>query len=167
MNNKILLIQGIAFLLFIGACNNKSNDTQLERKESTKNSIAVGSIIYDVALKPFDENDEWQKEMVAGINRDQYVDLIFEAVYNKKAIAKHYETNETLSLSKIKEIENDSLYSRSKIGKIQFYEHWAIDSANMTPIKVIDSIIPGYEAIDPNGDIYGYRAIFKIIYTHP
>lgn len=163
---KVNLFNLIASLFII--CITSTNCTNTKEKHiiindniSTATQIA-DTIIYDVLLQSPDPDDEWINYTLKNVKTHELVDFVFEAVYEKKAEAFHYYTNEKFSIEEVKQIEEDPEFSRDKIAKVQFVEEWLLDEENMNMYKRIHSIMLGYVVKDEEGNIRGYKPTFRI-----
>jgi hypothetical protein len=163
---KPILYTIIAIILL--ACNKpKSNVTEQQNKLSFfKNDSALylvtDTIIYDVVLKPPAEPETWKDLSLLKFNRKEFIDFIFSSVYSGKLSVYDHLTDKKLSLSEVKKIEKSKDFSRDKITKIQFNESWFIDTNSLIIKKKVNSIILGYEIYNSEGEIRGYKAVFKI-----
>jgi len=119
-------------------------------------------IIYDALIKNPDPEDRWGTEELKGFDRKKLVNLLFKAVYEGKATAYNYHTDEPMSIEEIKAIEASDEFDRSKIGKIQFVEDWYFDPKTMHMTKVVKSIMLAYEVYNQFDQLRGYKAAFRI-----
>ena len=126
-----------------------------------KNLIA-DTIIYDVIIKNPDPNDKWAEKCLAHFDKIRFVDQLFNAVYDKNAIAYDFFSGKKITPGGLKRIEKSRDFNREKIGKIQFSESWYYDSLNLVMEKKIISLVLGYELYGDNGKIIGYKPVFKI-----
>ena len=160
---KVLLLVFLVQILFV-SCYNSDKPATIEAI-SDKNIDAIllaDTIIYDVLIKNPDPENEWTDYCLQNLDKDKLISFVFEGVYNGKFQAYHYYTNKKLSISKVKKIENDPAFSRDAIAKIQFVERWVVDKNNFRLLKQVHSIMLGYEALNSDGEIKGYKPTFRI-----
>jgi hypothetical protein len=130
--------------------------------DSMVKNLIADTIIYDVIIRNPDPNDKWTEKCLAHFDRSRFVDQLFDAVYDKHAIAYDFFSGKKITPGGLKRIERSNDFSREKIGKIQFSESWYYDSLNLVMKKRIISLVLGYELFGDNGEIIGYKPVFKI-----
>jgi hypothetical protein len=158
----------IAFIfpfLLISGCNNNKEKTISTQKDLINATQIADTIIYDVLVLNPDPDDEWINDCIDNLNKNELVEFVFNAVYNEKAKAYHYFTNELFSIEDVKAIENEPDYSRDKIAKIQFVEEWLINEDDFKLYKQVQSIMLGYEVRNENGEIRGYKPTFRVYFN--
>ncbi len=125
-------------------------------------SLIADTINYGVVVHNLDSADLWKKKSLSGFDRKNFIDLIFNSIYNKEIQPYDYFTGESLSVRDIKKLENDPEFSRSKIGKIQFLERWYIETTTLNMVKKVHSVMLAYETFRDDGSFRGYKPAFKI-----
>ena len=119
-------------------------------------------VIYDALIKNPNMEDSWGTEELKGFDRKKMVDLLFQAVYEGRAIAYNYHTDEPMSIEEVKKLEISKEFDRTKIGKIQFVEDWYFDPETLHMTKKIKSIMMAYEVYNQFDELRGYKAAFRI-----
>ena len=132
------------------------------KSDSMVKNIIADTIIYDVIVKNPDPDDKWTEKCLANFDKSRFVNQLFDAVYNKHAIAHDFFSGKKINPGRLKRMEKSEDFSREKIGKIQFSETWYYDSLNLVMEKRIISLVLGYELYGNNGEIIGYKPVFKI-----
>lgn len=158
--------------LSLAACNN-TNRTEKEQQMIEQSmvptegitafSVYADSIITDMLIINPDSTDTWTTECLKGLKREALMDVLFDALYREKIKAYDFITGAELSPDEVKKIEELPKNNRANISKLQFNEQWLLDTATLTMIKKVHSIIPGYEVKADDGSIKGYRAVLKIV----
>jgi hypothetical protein len=170
---KTLIANCIIFvMLFIGisSCNNETKNSvgqeplNLTSADNDTNDsfIITDTIIYELVIKNPSKEDEWKDECLKHLDRKAYVDYLFKSIYNGTLIPYSEETNQPVSIESIKALEKDPEFSRDNIGMIQFYEKWEYNTTKNTFTKYVYAAILGYEATDGEGNIIGYKPVFRI-----
>jgi hypothetical protein len=155
------------FLVFIitlsVSCKNQVVEKVVSQAEvSSPENLIADTIIYDVIIKNPNPNDEWTEECLQHFNRPNFVNDIFQAVYNKEVEAFDYFNDELLKPNKLQKMEEDGEVDRDLIGKIQFTEKWYYDKNNLIFSKEILSVVLGEEIHNQDGGIRGYKPIFRV-----
>jgi hypothetical protein len=165
---KILftLLTGLLFG-FLVSCNSGNKEPKHAEKTTDqslkgKGILIADPIIYDVVVLNPDPEDRWTSEKLEKLNKEDLVDLIFQAIEEGKVTAYNYHTEEKMSMKDIRTLEKTEEFNKSKIGKIQFVENWYFDEKNMKMTKVVKSIMLAYEVYDQFGKVRGYKAAFRI-----
>lgn len=165
MNNYCKVFIPILILLSVLlGCNEHNKESLSFSNEFSYKSIA-DTIITDVVIKNPDHN-EWTDYALRNLNREKLIDNLFDLVYSEELIPYNFFSDSAMSINEIKQIEKEENYIREKIGKVQFEEAWYFDSANQRMIKKVHSIMIAYELYDPNGNIKGYKPIFKVYFNN-
>ena len=166
---KTIIPLGLLLYIFVSGCTLGSNEKYEYFSSSGQKYIPdslelllASPIIYDVLVKNPDLNDSWASEKIESFQKDDFVNMIFEAIYNEKVKAYNYHTGDEMSLKEIRALENSKEFDRSKIGKIQFEEDWYFNEKEFILTKKIKSIILAYEVIDQFGEIRAYKGAFLI-----
>ncbi len=127
------------------------------------------SIVYDVIIKNANPYDTWTTECLSGLDRKTFIDDLFRAIYNGKLTAVDFDTEKTLSSEQVKKLEKEIKKVRSRIAKVQFIENWYFDTLSLTMQKEVRSVVLGYEVYDEEGEVRGYKPVFRVdlnIKTH-
>jgi len=122
----------------------------------------ASDIVYDVIIKNANPYDTWTTECLSGLDRKTFVDDLFRAIYEGKLTAVDFDTGEELSPEKVKNLEKEIRKVRSRIAKMQFTEDWYFDTLSLTMHKEVRSIVLGYEVYDEEGEVRGYKPVFRI-----
>lgn len=168
MNKFIAGLIIICLVICYNSCRETGQETgeyseaHIYQGDSLLKNLIADTIVYDVIIKNPDPDDKWTEECLAGLDIDRFVNQLFDAVYNKNAVAYDFFSGKQITPGKLKRIERSNDFSREKIGKIQFSESWYYDSLNLFMEKRIISMVLGYELYGDNGEIIGYKPVFKI-----
>ena len=153
------------FALLISGCNQPAPEAKkVDIETETKYTAIADTIITDVVIKNPDQ-DEWTDYTLRNLNKEPFVDELFELVYSEKLTPYNFFSDTPMTIDEVKEIEKEDGYSRDKIGKVQFEEAWHFDSENQQMIKKVHSIMLAYELYDAKGDIKGYKPVFKVYFN--
>lgn len=159
---RFILYIGV-MVLFSSCCKHDIKNTSGIIANDTIQGVAFAdTIIYDVIIKNTDPNDFWTEECLRNVNRDIFIDNLFQNIYNGELEAFHFLTEEKFEISTIKSIERGAEYSRESIGKIQFAEIWHYDANMQVFDKKVLSVILGIEQFDQEGKLKGYKPLFKV-----
>lgn len=120
------------------------------------------SISYGVVIKNRDPEDTWQKKWLGTLDRQEFIDFLFDAVYSGKLQSYDYFTDEPLSKKAIRELEKTEAFDRDRIGKIQFEERWYFDKEQLSMVKEVYSVMLAYEVYRKDGSFRGYKPAFKV-----
>lgn len=154
----------LGVVLFSCKCPETEVLTQKEIVASEINPeyVVADTIIYDVIIKNADLEDLWKEKCLENLNHKAFVDTLFAWVYNEKHMAYDFFSREQLTPKALKQLESENGFSRDKIGKIQFYEVWSLDSEKMEMHKKVISIVIGTENYKDNGEVKDYSPVFLI-----
>jgi len=122
--------------------------------------IAV-DIVTEVIIKPDPEGDPWETEKVAGYRGADFINSIFEGIYNGTMTVYDYHSSEALTADDVKKIEHEFGNNRSIIGKLSFTEDWYYFPSSNSLHKRAKSVTFGYELYNNLGKVYAYRAAFR------
>ncbi|HNX66530.1 MAG TPA: hypothetical protein PKH02_06575 [Bacteroidales bacterium] len=154
----------VLVLLIVVSCR---NEKQSVIKPVADENVPAGcitvarDIVTEIIVRPDSTGDPWEVEKVAGYNGTEMVNDIFNSIYKGKLIAKDYHTNQPLKAQDIKEFEKD-FTDRSRIGKLSFTEDWYYDPVTFSMTKKVKSMTFGYELLNNEGKVFGYKAVFSI-----
>ncbi len=137
-------------------------ETKIITDDSLSINLIADTIIYDVIIKNTDPDNKWIEKCLGNLNRSELVDQLFDAVYDNKANAYNFFSGKKLRPADLKRIEKDKDFNRSKIGKLQFTEAWYYDPPKLLMQKRIISITLGHELPGNDGNIIGYKPVFKV-----
>jgi len=182
--NKIFIMKKLSLLLTLSvlllvACNdnvtnNNENNVDSNVVETVKypssgnfyeptegNSLIIANpIIYDVIVKNTDPSDDWTEFCLSNTDPKAISNVIYNAIYQEKLVPYHYRTDTIIPIADVKAFEKENSYKT--LGKIQFEEEWFLDEGNLTMYKKVNSITFGYELVNDNGEVYGYKPGFKV-----
>jgi len=154
------------FAVLLSACRNEK-PAPAKGNIKINQSVPEGSIpvakdiVTEIIVKPDTLGDPWEREKVAGYDGKAMVNEIFRSIYNGTLAAKDYHTGVPLKPSEIKEFEKE-FKDRSSIGKLSFTEDWFYNPSDFSVYKKVKSMALGYELLDNNGRVFGYKAVFAI-----
>jgi len=156
----------IPLLLIILALSCRNEKPAVIKQAADENAPAgcikiASDIVTEVIVRPDSLGDPWEVEKVAGYNGTEMVNDIFTSIYKGKLIARDYHTGQPLKVQDIREFEKD-FTDRSRIGKLSFTENWYYDPATFSVTKKVKSIAFGYELLNNEGKVFGYKAVFSI-----
>jgi hypothetical protein len=163
---SILIISFIGLLA--GGCQlfRKDAKKQVEaRFDSYFGTVIADTIIYDVIIRNPDPEDIWTTECLRQFHHKMLIDSLFDLVYSKKIQAFDYFTKEQLEVSEIHKLEKEE-FSREQIGKIQFTERWYFDRETSQFQKEVLAVVLGYELLNSDGRVRGYKPVFKLYLAH-
>ncbi len=124
-------------------------------------SVIVDTIIYDVLIKNPNPYDTWTDECLKRLNKEAFVNLLFESVYQNQATAFDVFSENVITPEELKKLERKRDFSRDKIGKLQFTESWFYNDSLRTMSKKVISVALGYEVSDDQGNLM-HKPVFKI-----
>lgn len=122
--------------------------------------IAV-DIVTEVIIKPDPEGDPWETEKVAGYRGEDFINSIFEGIYDGTMTVYDYHSGKALTADDVKKIEHEFGNNRSNIGKLSFTEDWYYFPSANSLHKRAKSVTFGYELYNNFGKVYAYRAAFR------
>lgn len=174
---KHLLVLVIIFCIFLHACKNSTN------KSNIKN-LVTERIQYDVNIKTPDPDLNWYVQNIEGSNREKFVKNIITAAY--KGSVKTFDTDgRLLTVNEVKKIENhsdtvlvegigaegaDSVIIQTteldiqRITKIMFLEEWFMDERTLQFEKKVLGICPLYAKYNDDGSFRGYKPLFWVYF---
>lgn len=169
MKNLVLIF--VLFFALVSCNKTKTSETKVDVKapkvEKYYENIDSGAILisnpilYDVIVKNPDSNDDWTDFCLANTDIKPLMNVVFKAVYSGRLTPYYYRSDDSIiPIDSVKEME--SFIKNNSIGKLQFQEKWYIDENNLRFYKKVESVIFGYERKSANGEIYGYKALFKV-----
>jgi len=152
--------------LSMAACQSSGNQDSPSKsthpdQEWTGDAIA-DPIIYEVLVKNPDPDDEWASEKIKKLKAKEFINTLFDAVYEGRATPYNYHTGEVMSIDDIRQLESSEEFDRTLIGKIQFDETWYFDPTSMIMKKDVKSVLLAYEVYDQFEEVVGYKAAFLI-----
>jgi hypothetical protein len=169
---RLLFIHGMicsSILFALAAC--KPSAEQQPKTAPTASSAAdsipayaimADTITYDVIVKNANPEDDWTTLCLQRLDRDKLIGNIFDAVYAGKLKAYDILSNSELSVNKVRKLEKEKDFDRSRIGKIQFTELWLFNEQDMSMEKTVRALALGYELYDSEGKVRGYKPVFKV-----
>ena len=120
------------------------------------------SISYGLVIKNRDSSDTWQKKWLETLDREAFVDFLFEAVYSGRLQPYDYFTDESMSVKEIRNLEKSEPFDRSRVGKLQFEERWYFDKEQLSLVKEVYAVMLAYEVYRKDGTFRGYKPAFKV-----
>jgi hypothetical protein len=123
----------------------------------------AADINYDVIVIPPTGSDPWESERVSGYDGSRMIDYIFENIYAGTITPYDLVTGEPIATDEIRKLENEAGTDRSMIAKLQFTEDWYYNAADGQIRKIVKSITLGREFRDSMGNMFGYKALFKLV----
>ena len=130
--------------------------------ENLNGILVADTIIYDVIIKNPNPDDKWTDACLKNLNKEQFVNLLFESVYNEQATAYEIFSDKIITPNELRKLEKNKDFDREKIGKIQFTESWFYNDSLRSMSKKIISFSLGYEILDERGNLIGHKPAFKI-----
>jgi hypothetical protein len=164
-SKTVVLISLLLIAGFTGCRDPWSNEpTRPLKTEGFENQYIrmADSISYGVVIKNRDPDDTWQKKWLGTLDRQEFIDFLFDAVYSGKLQPYDYFTDEPLSPKAIRELEKTETFDRDRIGKIQFEERWYLDREKLSMVKEVYSVMLAYEVYRKDGSFRGYKPAFKV-----
>lgn len=149
-------ILSLFLFIFLVSCQSGSTDS---RKDAVQ-TLFADTIVYEALIHNIDPSAPWQNDWLKGLDRDAYINKLFELAYNKRLKVVDYDTQEILTIDEIKEWDTNN--PRSTIGKLQFTETWAFENGQFT--KQIIAILPAYEVFTDEGELRAYKAKLKMVF---
>jgi hypothetical protein len=125
-------------------------------------AIMADTITYDVIVRNANPDDEWTTLCLQRLDREKLIGSIFDAVYSGKLKAYDILSNTELPLNRVRKMEKEKDFDRSKIGKIQFTELWLFNEQDLSMEKTVRALAMGYELYDTEGKVRGYKPVFKV-----
>lgn len=172
--NKLIFI--ISILLLPVACENEPEKSRLkeitlEAKEASRQDFVpadmqtmyqlADTLFYTALLKPGTEEEAlYMNDWVKNLKREQFVNLILNAVYEGRLTAYSYYGEEPLSIDRVKALEEEN--KNNAVAKFLFEEAWYFDDENLQLYKKVRSIMLAYERKDSEGKVKGYKSGFKV-----
>jgi hypothetical protein len=163
MGENKLTITLIALALLLISCRGKVESDEMAVAGSPEGSLQVANdIVYDVVIKNHDPEDLWTEECLSGLNRRELVDFIFSGIYAGRFRAYDIFSDEAIPPRKIRKMEEDGVFKRDQISKIQFVEEWYVDPELYSMTKKVSEVRLGVEHFDGLGMFLGHNPLFKV-----
>lgn len=141
----------------------KKEEHNLKTDSLANRYISIAdSINYGVVIKSRDTSDNWQEKWLKSFDREEFVDFIFEAVYEGRLQAYDYFTQKPLSLKAVKDLEARDDFRRSRVGKLQFKERWYFNTSSLQMVKEVYAVMLAYEVYRDDGTFRGYKPAFMV-----
>ncbi len=176
MSTKKFVFTGI-LLALLAITNCKTDESQINDQNiptvdndtiKTNNlqvmDVIADTITYDVIVKNPNPDDAWTEECLRNLNREALIQNIYEGIYNGKLKTLDYFSDEEITAEEIKHMEHEGDFDRNDIGKLQFTEIWYMNPKNYDVHKKVQSVVLGYELKKENGDIKGYKPVFRVVW---
>ncbi len=162
MKMRILLLTLTIVLLSTSCKEKKAEISNAPTPIDIKYNSIADTITYDVLIKNPNIHDTWAEKCVDDLDRRNLVDIIFDKIYKNRIAAYDIFTNKQLSIEEVKKIEDTEGFDRDKIAKFQFNEKWLFNAEEFKMRKEVYSIQIGYEVYNKEGEVRGYKPLFKI-----
>lgn len=161
MKNLIYLLLA-SFI--ISACNNEQKENNKKDTVTLKDqAINVGdlspgekkvkiiadTIKYKAVVKD-PGSPYFVPEWTEGFKKREFLNMIFDAVYNGRLKARDFYTNDVLTTDSVMKIEEK--FPRDKIGVLFFEEAWYFDYKELKMYKKVKSIMFAYENFRPDSE---------------
>ncbi len=160
---------GPLFTLFLVAmamilsCKGDANSPGMDRPSTDQAAVRVAEgIVYDVEIINPNKDDPWMDETLAGLEREELINHIFNGIYDNSLEAFDIFEESRISARKIRSMEENGEFSREEIGKIQFTEAWYYDTLNHSMSKRVVEISLGLQNFGQDGYLRGYYPLFKV-----
>lgn len=127
-----------------------------------QNNLLADTITYDVLIANPNPEDTWTAECLGNLNRDLFIDQIFEGIYNGTLKPYDYYEEKPLKPNKIRRLEEKEELIRKNIGKVQFTERWYYDASELKMKKEVISMVLGEQLYNSDGEVRGYKPVFKV-----
>lgn len=150
-----------AYILISCKDSSKSVIPKEKLKPSAELKTIADTITYDVMLRAIDTSDTWVAECLQYLNQKDFINYLFDGIYSKQFTAYDFFTGEPLSPNDVREIEHEDDFSRELVSKVQFKEHWYIDSTGHFHKDVLNYTL-GIEAYSKQKSFLGHRALFVV-----
>jgi hypothetical protein len=90
------------------------------------------------------------------------VDFIFSGLYDERFRAYEIFSDRDIPPRKIRKMEEDGVFKRDHISKIQFVEEWYVDPELYTMTKKVTEVRLGVEHFDGFGMHLGHNPLFRV-----
>lgn len=127
-----------------------------------QNNLLADTITYDVLIANPNPEDTWTAECLDNLNRDLFIDQIFEGIYNGTLKPYDYYEEKPIKPNKIRRLEEKEELIRNNIGKVQFTERWYYDASELKMKKEVISMVLGEQLYNSDGEVRGYKPVFKV-----
>ncbi len=170
-------VASLLLIMLIMSCNERGRESKGEAASEPAGTVVTsipvsdslptdamliaGDVVTEVIIKPDPEGDPWETEKVAGYRGADFVESIFERIYDGTLTVYDYHSGEVLSADDVRKIEEDFGGDRSLIGKLSFTEDWYYFPSSNSLHKIAKSVTFGYELYNNLGKVYAYRAAFR------
>jgi len=164
MNLKPIHFLFTAGLFILIACrpdSQQKTDKGTLGADSSLGYLVADTITYDVVIRNPDPEDLWRAQCLQGLDRQAFIDNIFNMLYEEKAIAYHFETREKITPAQLKNLESDG-FKRDNIGMIQFTETWYLDPQQNQMTKKVLFMVLGYDYYTSEGELFGHKPLFRV-----
>lgn len=180
---NILTILLLASCIFITSCttnsnntNNNQDSTQIVKEEISQpafvpetetyyniDSAALlisNPISYDVTVKNYKTDDDWEAERLSKTNLKVLVNALFQAVYKGRLTPYDWVSEQPMPIDSVKSW--DKHHKRDEIGKIMFTEDWYFSEKTLTMTKKITGITLAYGRINKSIGEISFYPIFYV-----
>lgn len=148
-------------MLFMMACG--ENGRQPSSLGNAVSGIEVAdTILYPVDIINLDTTDTWADQRLKHLQRGRMIDMLFESVYQGKAQAYDYYSDQPLSTEKLREMEASGQFERNEVAQLQFEEAWYLDTINNRMTKEVQSVLLAWPVYDSRGNFIAFKAGFVV-----
>ncbi len=116
-------------------------------------------ISYDVTVKNYTVDDDWEAERLSKTDIKVLVNALFQAVYKGRLTPYDWVTETPIPVDSIKSW--DKHHKRDEIGKIMFTEKWYFSEETLTMTKKVTGITIAYgKLVESIGEINFYPVFY-------
>jgi hypothetical protein len=163
MRENIVNITPTALALLLISCTGNVESDEMTAGGSPEGTLLVANqIVYDVVIKNHDPEDLWTEECLSGLKRQELVDFIFSGIYAGRFGVYDIFSGKAIPPRKIMKMEEDGIFKRDQISKIQFVEEWYVDPELYSMTKKVSEVRLGIEHIDGFGVHLGHNPLFRV-----
>jgi len=158
-------------IIFTGSCKRTNEDQtmpvelktgELQTQPKNNETVIANPVVYDVIIKNIDDSDPWNNERLKYVSQKYLVEHYLQSIYDGNLVAYDFFTEKPLSNRELRKIEKREDFSRNKIGKIQFYEQWYLDTVTHKIRKEVYQMVFGYHKFSSDSQVVGYKPIFLV-----
>ena len=162
MAKKKYFYLGLFSLFMLLSCKHNSAKSTSGIPTPMGNTIFADTIIYDVIIKNTNPLDHWTNDCLKKLDQTSLVNYIFEIALSGDYPLFDYFTGDEITPRDIRKLEKENKDLRLNIGKIQFTEMWYSNDNSTNLNKEVVAIVPGMEIIGLDGEVRGYKPVFKL-----
>ena len=128
--------------------------------ENDESLIVANPIICDIIVKNPNPANEWMDFCLENADIEAIQNILYNAVYQGDLIPYHHNLDSILPIDSVKAME--SRHKDQQIAKLLFEEKWYLNETTYEMYKTVSVITFGYELVNDQGEVYGYKAGFKV-----